>query len=102
DGIRYPLVTGVQTCALPILVLDNAEHLLEGCVQFVDLILRHSPDVAVLVTSCERLAITGELTYRVPSLTVPETSDTLRPETVSRSEERRVGNERRRLVHLMK
>src|SRR6266581_3466096 len=31
-----------------LLVLDNAEHLLEGCVQFVDLILRHSPDVAVL------------------------------------------------------
>src|SRR6266545_3954249 len=42
-----------------LLVLDNAEHLLEGCVQFVDLILRHSPDVAMLVTSCERLAITG-------------------------------------------
>ena len=30
-----------------LLVLDNAEHLLEGCVQFVDLILRHSPDVAM-------------------------------------------------------
>src|SRR5258706_584181 len=69
-----------------LLVLDNAEHVLEGCVQFVDLILRHSPDVAMLVTSSERLAITGELTHRAPSLTVPETSDTLRPETVSRYE----------------
>ena len=29
-----------------LLVLDNVEHLLEGCVQFVDLILRRSPDVA--------------------------------------------------------
>src|SRR6266542_3179413 len=80
-----------------LLVLDNAEHLLEGCVQFVDLILRHSPDVAVLVTSCERLAITGELTYRVPSLTVPETSDTLRPETVSRYEGVRLFVERAKL-----
>src|SRR5258708_7150297 len=32
-----------------------------------------SPDIAVLVTSRERLGITGELTYRVPSLTVPGT-----------------------------
>src|SRR5258705_9569737 len=34
-----------------LLVLDNAEHLLEGCAQLVDLILRRSPDVAILVTS---------------------------------------------------
>jgi len=54
-----------------LLVLDNAEHLLEGCVQFVDLIVRRSPHVAVLVTSRERLGMAGELTYRVPSLTVP-------------------------------
>jgi len=81
-----------------LLVLDNAEHLLEGCVQFVDLILRHSPDVAMLVTSCERLAITGELTYRVPSLTVPDASDTLRPETVSRYEGVRLFVERAKLV----
>src|SRR6266704_501079 len=80
-----------------LLVLDNAEHLLEGCVQFVDLILRHSPDVAMLVTSRERLAITGELTYLVPSLTVPETSDTLRPETVSGYEGVRLFVERAKL-----
>jgi predicted ATPase/DNA-binding winged helix-turn-helix (wHTH) protein len=58
-----------------LLVLDNVEHLLEGCVQFVDLILRHSPDVAILVTSRERLAMAGELTYRVPSLMVPGPRD---------------------------
>src|SRR6266567_2618781 len=65
-----------------LLALDNAEHLLEGCVQFADLILRRSPDVAILVTSRERLGMTGELTYRVPSLTVPGTNN-LTPETVS-------------------
>src|SRR5258705_9584735 len=80
-----------------LLVLDNAEHLLEGCVQFVDFILRHSPDVAMLVTSCERLAITGELTYRVPSLTVPGASETLTPETVSRYEGVRLFVERAKL-----
>src|SRR6266576_3575493 len=81
-----------------LLVLDNVERLLEGCVQFVDLILRHSPDVAMLVTSCERLAITGELTYRVPSLTVPGTSETLTPETVSRYEGVHLFVERAKLV----
>src|SRR6202795_2888131 len=46
-----------------LLVLDNAEHLLEGCVQFIDHIVRRSPDVTILVTSRERLGMTGELTY---------------------------------------
>jgi len=81
-----------------LLVLDNAEHLLEGCVQFVDLILRHSPDVAMLVTSRERLGMTGELTYRVPSLTVPGTNETLTPETVSRYEGVRLFVERAKLM----
>ena len=43
-----------------LLVLDNVEHLLEGCVQFVDLILRSSPDVAMLVTSRERLGMADD------------------------------------------
>src|SRR5258705_4205762 len=63
-------------------VLDNVEHLLEACVQFVDLVLRRSPDVAILVTSRERLGMTGELTYRVPSLTVPGPGDIVAPETL--------------------
>jgi predicted ATPase/DNA-binding winged helix-turn-helix (wHTH) protein len=81
-----------------LLVLDNVEHLLEGCVQLVDRVLRRSPDVAVLVTSRERLGITGELTYRVPSLTVPETSETLTPETALRYEGVRLFVERAKLA----
>src|SRR6266516_493103 len=81
-----------------LLVLDNVEHLLEGCVQFVDLILRRSADVAMLVTSRERLGMAGELTYRVPSLTVPETSETLTPETALRYEGVRLFVERAKLV----
>jgi non-specific serine/threonine protein kinase len=54
-----------------LLVLDNAEHLLDGCVQFIDPALRRSRRVAMLVTSRERLGMAGELTFRVPSLTVP-------------------------------
>jgi predicted ATPase/DNA-binding winged helix-turn-helix (wHTH) protein len=58
-----------------LLVLDNVEHLLEACVRLVDEIVRHGPDITVLVTSRERLGMAGELTYRVPSLTVPSPGD---------------------------
>src|SRR5258705_3196170 len=81
-----------------LLVLDNVEHLLEACVQFVDLVLRRSPDVAILVTSRERLGMTGELTYRVPSLTVPGTNETLTPEALSSYEGVRLFVERTKLV----
>ncbi len=81
-----------------LLVLDNVEHLLEACVHVVDEIVRRSPDISVLVTSRERLGMTGEVTYRVPSLTVPETSETLTPETALRYEGVRLFVERAKLV----
>jgi non-specific serine/threonine protein kinase len=59
-----------------LIVLDNVEHLLESCVRLVDDIVRRSPGVAVLVTSRERLAMAGELNFRVPSLTVPGSGET--------------------------
>jgi len=34
-----------------LLVLDNAEHVIEGCVRLLDEMLRRGPDVAILVTS---------------------------------------------------
>src|SRR6266478_2628542 len=65
-----------------LLVLDNVEHLLDACVRLVDEILRHCRDVAVLATSRERLAMAGELTYRVPSLTVPGPRDNVAPDAL--------------------
>ncbi len=55
-----------------LLVLDNAEHLLEACAQLADVLLRRCAGLSLLVTSRERLGIDGELTYRVPSLSFPE------------------------------
>ena len=81
-----------------LLVVDNAEHVLDGCVRLLDEILRRSPDVAVLVTSRERLGMTGELLYRVPSLTVPGMNETSTPEAVSRYEGVRLFVERAKLV----
>jgi predicted ATPase/DNA-binding winged helix-turn-helix (wHTH) protein len=81
-----------------LLVLDNVEHLLDACVHLVDEIVRRSPDITVLATSRERLGMTGELTYRVPSLTVPETSETLTRETAIRYEGVRLFVERGKLA----
>jgi predicted ATPase/DNA-binding winged helix-turn-helix (wHTH) protein len=81
-----------------LLVLDNAEHLLEGCVQLVYLILRRSPHVTLLVTSRERLGMAGELTYRVPSLTVPGPGDNFGPEALLAYEGMRLFVDRARLL----
>jgi predicted ATPase len=81
-----------------LLVLDNVEHLLQGCVQFVDHVLRRSADVAMLVTGRERLGTAGELTYRVPSLTVPGPGDNFAPGALLAYEGVRLFVERARLL----
>src|SRR5207249_6847998 len=54
-----------------LLVLDNCEHLLAACAQFVEALLRACPNVRVMATSRERLGLTGERVYGVPSLSLP-------------------------------
>ncbi len=81
-----------------LLVLDNAEHLVEGCVQFADLILHRSAGVAMLVTGRERLGIAGELTYRVPSLTVPGPDANVAPDALLAYEGLRLFVDRVRLL----
>src|SRR5205823_3652771 len=51
--------------------LDNCEHLLDACTELVDRILRSCPAVTLVATSREGLGISGEQTYRVPSLSLP-------------------------------
>ncbi len=55
-----------------LLVLDNCEHLLDAAVHVADGLLRACPALRVLATSRERLRISGEVAWRVPSLSLPE------------------------------
>ncbi len=55
-----------------LLLLDNCEHLLDACAKLADAVLRQCPQVVILASSREGLGIAGELTYRVPSLSLPE------------------------------
>ncbi|HET9909513.1 MAG TPA: LuxR C-terminal-related transcriptional regulator [Anaerolineales bacterium] len=57
-----------------LIVLDNCEHLVDACARTADRILRAAPDTRILASSREALGIGGEVTYRVPSLDLPDLS----------------------------
>jgi non-specific serine/threonine protein kinase len=55
-----------------LLLLDNCEHLVGTVASMVDLLLRSCPELSVLATSRESLGVSGEVTWPVPSLAVPD------------------------------
>ena len=66
-----------------LLLLDNCEHLLDGCAQLVDALLRQCPPLKILTSSREALSIGGEQTYRVPSLSLPDPKQAHTPTSVA-------------------
>jgi predicted ATPase/DNA-binding SARP family transcriptional activator len=58
-----------------LVVLDNCEHLIEACAELADRVLRSSAKSRFLVTSRERLGVSGEALLAVPPLTVPSDHD---------------------------
>ena len=58
-----------------LLVLDSCEHLLAACAGLAGAVLRSCPGVTVLATSREPLHAPSEVTFRVPSLELPEPAD---------------------------
>ncbi|MFC9787247.1 ATP-binding protein [Rhodococcus sp. NPDC127528] len=55
-----------------LLVLDNCEHLIDAVASLTENLLRACPELRILATSREPLAIGGEAVMRVPSLSVPD------------------------------
>jgi len=55
-----------------LLILDNCEHLLDAAARLADSIGKNCPNVHLVATSREPLAIGGEQVYRVPSLSTPD------------------------------
>ncbi|WP_423202329.1 ATP-binding protein [Mycobacterium decipiens] len=53
-----------------LLVLDHCEHLLDACAAIIDSLLRACPRLAILTTSSEAIGVAGEVTWRVPSLSL--------------------------------
>jgi predicted ATPase/DNA-binding XRE family transcriptional regulator len=55
-----------------LLVLDNCEHLLQACGSLAAALLSECPGLRILATSRQRLGVPGEVSWRVPSLPIPD------------------------------
>jgi predicted ATPase/class 3 adenylate cyclase/DNA-binding CsgD family transcriptional regulator len=55
-----------------LVVLDNSEHLLEACAELVVTLLGGAPRLTVLATSREPIGVAGEVSWRVPSLSLSD------------------------------
>jgi predicted ATPase/class 3 adenylate cyclase len=58
-----------------LLLLDNCEHLVDAAAELVDRLLGSCPSLQVLTTSREALGVSGEVTYPVPSMALPDALD---------------------------
>jgi predicted ATPase/class 3 adenylate cyclase len=67
-----------------LLVLDNCEHLLDGCAQFAKTMLQAAPQLRILASSRSYLRVAGEVALPVPPLPVPPTDHTATPERLAR------------------
>ena len=53
-----------------LIVMDNCEHLLDACADLIGALLSACPSLTLLATSREPIGMPGELTWRVPSLSL--------------------------------
>ncbi len=58
------------------LVLDNCEHVVEAVARLTHGLLSHCPELCVLATSRELLALSGERVWPVPPLSLPPEDET--------------------------
>ncbi|MCX4721859.1 LuxR C-terminal-related transcriptional regulator [Streptomyces virginiae] len=74
DMGQHPLatLTGYLDGKRLLLLLDNCEHLLEGCASLVHALLAAVPGLQVITTSRQALGVAGEYLLTVPPLSAPD------------------------------
>lgn len=55
-----------------LIVLDNCEHLLDASAELITVLQQDCPQLVLLTTSREPIGVAGELTWRVPSLSLAD------------------------------
>jgi len=65
-----------------LLVLDNCEHLLSSCAEFIDVMLNSCAEIRIVATSREALNVQGERVIQLPPLGIPDTKSALSLESV--------------------
>jgi non-specific serine/threonine protein kinase len=78
-----------------LVLLDNCEHLVAACAGLAERLLGACRELTVLDTSREPLGVTGEVTFGVPPLAVPDSPD---PAQISNVEAMRLFVDRARLA----
>lgn len=68
-----------------LMLIDNAEHLIDACARAIHALLEAAPEAQVVVTTRERLAVAGEHVMRLTPLEVPPENATLADLLVSPS-----------------
>jgi len=63
-------ITGFLGARRALVLLDNCEHLLDGCARLAEELLRACQGLVILATSREPVVVAGEATWLVPSLPV--------------------------------
>ena len=81
-----------------LLLLDNCEHLVDACAHLVSHLLAAAPTLFILASSREALGISGEVAYRVPSLSTPDMRHPPPVETLTQYEAVRLFIERAETV----
>ena len=66
-----------------LLLLDNCEHLLLPCAQLANSLLQAGPGMTIVATSREPLHVSGEATFPVAALPVPDPTRELMPDELS-------------------
>jgi predicted ATPase len=77
-----------------LLVLDNCEHLLDGCATLAGALIRSCPGLHVLATSRQALGVAGEVRMAVPPMSLPVAGDEVPVEQVLNSDAVRLLSER--------
>ncbi len=65
-----------------LLIFDNCEHVVATAAELADALLRSCPNLSVLSTSREPLGVSGETTYPVPSMALPDPDHLPAPEAL--------------------
>src|SRR6516165_10133033 len=71
-GLSLSSLTGYLAGKRLLLVLDNCEHLLDGCAILATTLLSSCPGLRVLATSRQALGVAGEVRMVVPPMSLPE------------------------------
>ena len=71
-GPRWTRCSGLLGDRQMLVVLDNCEHLLDACAALAVELLGACPGLTLLATSREPIGVAGEVTWRVPSLSLAD------------------------------